>query len=497
MQGPGAKPVQLPALTREQLEQLSKPQLIDIVLLLQDQNRMLQERVRLLEEKNKQLEARVAELERQLGQNSSNSSKPPSSDPPWLPSKKKPKTGRKPGGQPGHAGHNREMVDADQVPDLRKVFPASTCDCGARLPRDESSPRRYQWVELPEVVEPEIHEVQLFSNVCPRCDKVHTPALPPGTPTGAFGPRVHALVALLTGTYRLSKRKAQALLQDLYRLDISLGSISACEAEVSLAVEQPVEEAHEHIQRAGSLHADETSWRQGSQKAWLWVAATSLVTVFLIHLRRNGEAARKLLGAFKGVLVTDRWSAYGFYAGPRQLCWAHLLRHFQGFAELSGKAGRIGQELTGKTKTMFKWWHAVRDGTLTRSTFQTQMSALKIEIEDLLIDGEICGSKKMSATCHDILAMAGHLWTFVSEPGVEPTNNAAEQALRHAVIWRKVSFGTHSAGGSRYVSRVLTVVATCGQQGRNALDYITAACTARLHHATAPSLLPANAFSPA
>jgi transposase len=484
-------------LTREQLEQLSKPQLIDIVLLLQDQNRLLQERVRILEEKNKQLEARVAELERQLGQNSSNSSKPPSSDPPWLPSKKKPKTGRKPGGQPGHEGHHRELVDADQVPDLRKVFPVQSCDCGARLPRGESDPRRYQWLELPEVVEPELHEVQLFSSVCPRCGKVHVPVLPPGTPTGAFGPRVHALVALLTGTYRLSKRKAQALLQDMYRLDISLGSISACEAEVSLAVEQPVEEAHEHIQQASSLHADETSWRQGSQKAWLWVAATSLVTVFLIHLHRSGEAAKKLLGAFQGVLVTDRWSAYGFYAGPRQLCWAHLLRYFQGFAERSGKAGMIGQELADKTKTMFKWWHAVRDGTLARSTFQTRMSGLKIEIEDLLIEGEICGPEKMAATCHDILKVAVHLWTFVKEPGVEPTNNAAEQALRHAVIWRKVSFGTHSAGGSLYVARVLTVVATCVQQGRNALDYITAACTARLHHTAAPSLLPLNAVIPA
>ena len=194
------------------------------------------------------------------------------------------------------------------------------------------------------------------------------------------------------------------------------------------------------------------------------------MTVFLIHLFRSAEAARKPMEVFQGVLVTDRWSAYGFYAGPRQLCWAHLLRPFQGFAERSSKAGMIGQELADKTKKMFKCSHAVRNGKLARSTFQTRMSGLKIEIDDLLIEGEIFGPKDIAATCHDILKVAVHLWTFVKEPGFEPTNNAAEQALSHAVFWRKVSFGTHSAGGSLCVARMLAVVATCLQQGRNALD---------------------------
>ena len=316
--------------------------MVDIVLLLQGQNRMIQERVRLLAEKNKQLEARVEELKRQLVQKWSNSSKPPSSDPPWFSRKKKHKAGRNPGSQPGHEGHHPGLVDADQVPDLRKVFPSKTCDCGAKLPRDESDPRRHQWVELPEVVEPIIHEVQLFSSVYPRCGRVHVPSLPPGTPTGAFGPRLHA--------------------------------------------------------------------------------------------------------------------------------------------------GMIVRELTDKTKLMFNWWHAVRDGMLARSTFLAQMSGLKLEIKDFLIEA-ICGSKKMAATYHDFLAIARYRWTIVSEPVVEPPTNAAEQALRHAVIWWKVNFGTHSAGGSLYVERVLTVAATCLQQGRNALDYVTAACTARLYHAAAPSLI--------
>lgn len=314
MQGPDDKPIQLPTLTREQLEQLSKPQLIDIVLLLQEQNRLLQARVA-------QLEARVAELERQLGLNSSNSSKPPSSDPPkaWWKRSRKKKSGRKRGGQPGHDPHFRALVPVEQVADLTVVRP-KRCDCcgSTRIEIDAGHPRRHQVVEIPPI-QPTVSEWQLLSGTCLDCGHVVVARLPAGIPCGSFGPRLQSLVALLSGVYHQSKRFIQSMLSDVFGVPMCLGSIASCERAVSRALEAPVEEAHRHVQAAGVLHADETGWREGPRRAWLWVAASALVTVFLIHLSRGRQAARQLLGGFQGVLVSDRWGPYSIHRGLRQL----------------------------------------------------------------------------------------------------------------------------------------------------------------------------------
>jgi len=475
----------LPLLKREDLEQLSKPQLIEIVLLLQEQNRILREQVR-------KLEARVEELERRLNEHSGTSSKPPSSDPPWakLKRKKKEKSGRKPGGQPGHDGHRRELLPPEKVDELQQITPKRCSCCGKALHGKDPAPKRYQWSELPATIKPTVHEVQLHTLRCQNCGASNTPDLPPGTPTGAFGPRVQAMVAVLTGVYRLSKRKVVYLMQDFFHLQICLGSVSACEAAVSDAVSEPVGEAHQYVQKSSVLNADETGWWQRHLRSWLWVAATPMVVVFLVQWRRNSDAAKELLGKFAGVLVSDRWSGYDYFKGRRQQCWAHLRRYFEAFSELPGGPGRIGKELLGNVRIMFKWWHQVRDGTLTRAVFIVRMEQIQKDIEALLSKGERCGHSRMSKTCRKILAVSEHLWTFVTEDGVEPTNNFAERMLRHAVIWRKISFGTHSEEGSRFVERVLTVTATCWLQSRNPLDYIAEACRAKLFNLSAPSLLP-------
>jgi transposase len=239
-------------------------------------------------------------------------------------------------------------------------------------------------------------------------------------------------------------------------------------------------------------HLDETSWRQNGKRAWLWVAVTSMVTVFVMRCSRGSQVARELLGErFGGIVVTDRYSAYNWYPVRwRQLCWAHLVRDFEAMRERGGTSEAIGEALLGQAHQMFTWWHRVREGTLARSTFRSYMSALRKEVHRLLEVGSRCGVPKTEGTCREILKRREALWTFVQVEGVEPTNNVAERSIRPGVQWRKGSFGTQSEAGSRFVESLMTVVATLKQQKRGVLDYLTAAHEAALRGETAPSLLP-------
>jgi transposase len=224
------------------------------------------------------------------------------------------------------------------------------------------------------------------------------------------------------------------------------------------------------------------------------VAVTTWVTVFLVRLSRGGQVARDLLGkSFHGILITDRWSAYNWYAVRwRQLCWAHLLRDIEAMIGRGGCSKDMGEALRCQAHQMFHWWHRVRDGTLKRSSFRSYMTPVRREVERLLEAGTTCGHPKTEGVCREILKVRPALWTFVHLEGVEPTNNAAERAIRPGVLWRKGSFGTQSAQGSRFVEVMMTVVATLKQQQRNPLDYLTAACEAVLRDEVAPSLLPAD-----
>lgn len=456
------------------------------------ENEQLKARVTELEAKLDAALARIARLEERTLRNSSNSSSPPSSDPPDASRRKqKRKTGRKRGGQPGHEGHSRPLVSVEKVDKLIVVKPERCDGCGARLAgQDDPEPLRHQVVEIPEP-KPEVIEVQRHAEQCARCGAVTRAPLPEGIPPGAFGPRLQAMVAICTGFFRLSKRMTQSLLEDFHNVSLSSGSIIACEQAVSAALEAPVKEAHEYVQRQPVGHADETGWRQGAKRAWLWVAATPLVTVFLIHASRGAIAARELLGVFAGVLVSDRWSAYnGWSLRLRQLCWAHLLRDFTWISERGGKATRIGKDLVAEVERLFHLGHRVRDGTLKRSSFRVYMGEVRRRVEALLDEGTACGHAGAEGKCRSILKLKEALWTFVRVEGVEPTNNAAERDIRHGVIWRKISFGTDSARGSRFVERILTVVISLKKQNRNVTDYITQACHAALLQKPAPSILP-------
>jgi transposase len=460
---------------------------------IQDYIRGLESRVAALEAVVQRLEATVHDLTERLQQDSRTSSRPPSSDPPQAIGRR-PRhepSGRRPGGQPGHEGHTRALLPIERVDVVIPVKPERCSRCQHPVHGEDGQPQRHQVSEIPPV-KPSVTEYQLHQLVCPVCGETTGAKLPVGVPSGEFGPRVQAVTALCTGAYHLSKRTTQRVMEDLFGVSISLGTLASLEQSTAQAVAVPVAEARRDVQRQPAAYLDETGWREGRQRAWLWTAVTASVTVFVVRLSRSGMVARELLGErFWGDLVTDRWSAYTWYPSwRRQLCWAHLLRDIEAMIERGGRSREIGEALRAQARQMFYWWHRVRDGTLAHASFASYMRPVRREVERLLEAGQTCGMPKTEGSCREILKLRRALWTFVRHAGVEPTNNAAERAIRPGVLWRKGSFGTHSPEGSRFVEAMMTVVATLKQQHRNVLDYVTAACEATLCGKTAPSLLP-------
>jgi transposase len=463
---------------------------------LERENAQLRARLAAAEERIRVLELRIVALEARLAQRSGNSSRPPSSDPPGAPPPALPphKTGRKRGGQPGHEKHGRALVPPSQVTRTHVLKPDACEHCGNSLTGHDPDPLRHQVFELPKLVA-EVDEYQRHSLVCEDCGAVTLAALPPGVPTGQFGPRLQAVVALCTGAYRLSKRTTGEMFKDVFGLPISLGSVANLEQVTSEAITAPVVELAKAILEEPVVHADETGWFEKSKRAWLWGAVGSMAALFLVRLSRGADVAQELLGAaFAGILVSDRWSAYAWVDPTRrQVCWAHLLRQFRGFQAHGPKATEIGHALEILTETMFHAWHRVRDGTETRAEFRKLMGPLSEQVVVWLQDGASCSVEKVAGRCREILKLEPALWTFVDVEGVEPTNNAAERILRQGVLWRKGSFGTDSPSGSRFVERILTVVTTLRLQRRSVLDFLTDACDAALNGRAAPSLLPNRA----
>ena len=437
------------------------------------------------------LQEQVRTLEERLNQTSRNSSRPPSSDPPQPQRPRRPPGKRRRGGQPGHPGHTRPLVPVEEVDEVVALKPKQCRSCHAPLSGDDASPFRHQVIEIPPI-KPVITEYQWHQLTCSECGETTRAPWPDGVPSGTYGPRIQATVALCTGVYRLSKRTTQQAMDEVFGVPMSVGTISQLEQATTAAVAAPVEEARTYVHEQAVAHLDETSWRQGGKRAWLWVAVTSWVTVFLVRMSRGGPVAHELLGeTFAGILVTDRYSAYNWYPVRwRQLCWAHLLRDFEAMRAREGRSEEIGEALLAQAHQMFTWWHRVREGTLQRSTFRTYMTPLRREVERLLEAGSRCGVPKTAGACRDILKRREALWTFVQVAGVEPTNNAAERSIRPGVLWRKGSGGTQSEAGARFVESMLTVVSTLKQQQRNVLAYLTAVCEAALQGKAAPSLLP-------
>ena len=443
------------------------------------------------------LTARVAELEARLRQDSSNSSRPPSSDGPGTKRQQKRPTGRRPGGQAGHKKHERALLPREQVQRVVELVPEECQGCKRRLRGLDSTPRRHQVVEVPPlsafVTEYRCHALQ-----CPGCGVVTRGELPAHA-RSVFGDRLAALASLLVGKYRLSKRLVKDALSDMVGVELSVGSVSNLEGEMSQALAPAATEALASVRAAEAVNADETGFTQGREggragRAWLWVVATARVVVFHIATSRSGKVARHLLGAhFAGFLTTDRWSAYEWVdAGLRQLCWAHLTRDFQGFIDRGGRGGRIGRELMRERNRFFKWYHRVRDSTLAREQFEKRMREVERRVGQLLREAALRAEKKTAGMAREILKWEKCLWTFVDVPELEPTNNYGERCIRHAVMYRKTSFGTQSEEGSRFLERIFTATTTLKLQGRDVLAFLTETLAAHRRGLPGPSLLPSG-----
>lgn len=438
-----------------------------------------------------QLEAENAELRVRLQQNSSNSSRPPSSDPPHVkPAPARPATGRRRGGQPGHPRHERTLLPPTQVVDHRP----SVCDhCGGMLLGTDPRPEVRQVVELPRPAPQVVHH-RLHGLKCLACGTA-TRAAVPRDAAGEYGPQLQAALALFSGAYRLSKRSIVAVCRDYFGVPISVGQVCALEQETAAALQPAVEAARDHV-RTQPVNVDETSWPEASRKAWLWVAVTRWVSVFAIHRSRSRAAFADLMGPAVAVVVTsDRFSAYSHLPPERrQVCWAHLRRDFQAMIDRGGGGRPIGEALLAQADALLKAWREVREGTRSRAAFQSEvLPARREDLEATLVRGQACGCAKTAGVCAELHHLRASLWTFAAYDGVEPTNNAAERAVRHAVCWRKTSYGTASAAGSRFVERILTVVASCRQQGRVAVEFVRKSLEAVRHATTPPSLIPTPA----
>jgi len=452
------------------------------------------------DERLDKLERLVAELSRRLDENSGNSHRPPSSDGPGARGKRKTKNKdkkrsktnarRKQGAQRGHRGHHRGLLPPEQVGHVVDHFPAECDDCGADLPKKEDpEPLRIQTTEVPpirsEVTEDRYHVVTCDCGCSSRAKPVST---------SAFGPRLMALITLFTGVYHLSRRRTVAMLGDVLGVTISVGAVSAMESRASEAMKPAADEAWDVVEQARVKHADATTWLHKGATRQLWVLASSLATVFRIVVDGSAATIRPFFGACKGILVSDRATVFVslWKMKLRQICWSHLLRKFVSFSERDGPAKQVGNELLELTGLLFDYWHAYKDGKLSKKKLLEWMAPVRKQMEARLQRAVDAGIEHVSGSCADILAHRQALWTFLSRDDVEPTNNHAEQEIRDFVLWRKRCFGAQSERGHRYAERVMTVAHTARKQNKNAFSFLTACCEAHLTNAASPSLFAAE-----
>jgi transposase len=446
--------------------------------------------------RNAALEARVADLEAHLrtpGKNPRNSSQPPASVHPHAkPAPERPPSSKPPGGQLGHPKAERALVPSDRVTTTVPLKPARCRRCGARLVGSDPAPVRHQVWELP-ACQPLIIEYRRHRLVCPRCATVTAAPLPEGVPRGQSGPRLTAAVGVLMAWFRQSKRRVGLLLEALFGIPCSAGWAVKLQGQVTQALAPCYQELRQALRTTATAALDESPTKEGKAKAWLWTAVTPQFTVLAQRPSRAADLARELLGPDDaGVVTSDRYPGYDWLPlEQRQLCWAHLRRDFQALVDAGGPGQRIGRRLVGATRQLFHEWHRFRQATITRATLRRRLRPVQAEVYDALETGTLCRQASTAGTCGHILDRFDALWTFLDHAGVEPTNNAAERALRHGVIWRKLSFGTQSAAGSRFVETLLSVSETCRQQGRRVWDFVTRACQALVARQPAPQLLTA------
>jgi transposase len=437
-----------------------------------------------------QLREQMIWLQERLKVDSRNSSKPPSSDGPGSGNRAQRRASqRKRGAQKGRPGSFRALLPEADVDAVHDCAPVAACDCGGTV-AVQGKPVRHQVFDIPPVV-PEVKEYRLYSGLCAQCGRGHRAALPPGVPSGQIGPRALALIGVLGTRFHLTQGKVRDLLAQTLGLDFSVGAISQAHGKVAAALKAPVAEAAASLVDAPVLHMDETRYPREGSANWVWGAVQPKLAVFSILPSRARYVAQDLIGvAPKGVVVSDRYAAYAYIdASQRQVCWAHLMRDFTRISQRAGWPGRIGRRLLGLGYLMFRWRER---GSATGVEFEPIMRRVRRALEQG-VEQRSC--TRTANTCTNLLKLWPALWGFLTHPGAEPTNNAAEQALRGIVLKRKISGPTRSRRGDEFIARGFSVHETCQRQGLDLWAYLQRAMVAWIDKVPHPSLLPVIAPS--
>ena len=453
------------------------------------------------------LATELASLREQIGRSSRNSSKPPSSDGPGFKPPERKGSGRKRGAQPGHPGSGPELLPIERVDQVVEHHPEACRRCGTLLEGEDSDPLRHQVLEIPPIM-PVVIEHRLHRLVCPCCSTSTCATLPADVDASHYGPRLSALVGLLGSVFPLSFSKTQSLLVQLLGIEMSRGAIARVRQRLSAALVQPMAQALEIARLQPVAYVDETGAPTGNadgnnptgKRGWQWVMVTGVVTVFLQGLSRSAAAALELLGhGFGGIVVSDRFSAYNHLpTQQRQLCWAHLIRDLRAIAERPGASADFGSALLVLQQELFEHWHRYKERTIDWPGLQDSSRLIRQDFEATLQRVVELGCERSERTpwartvrtCRQILQVADGLWTFLETQGIEPTNNAAERALRQSVIQRRISHGVQSRQGAICRSRLLTVTTSLRQQGRYVWAFLEQAWIAHHRGGLMPSLLP-------
>jgi transposase len=460
-----------------------------------------------LRAENAALRERIEELARRLNRDSSNSSLPPSRDQPLSRAERRRRARekakelakrqgqRKPGGQPGHEGKTREMAPVERVDRFFSHLPEA-CGCGHRFDGTEEragDPVILQKWELPPI-RPLIFQHERLRLYCPCCGKPRLAELPEGVSESAFGPRIEAHIATFAGVYRLSRRQIASVVSEALGIPISVGAVDAVIMRMSEVLKDPWRVLHEAVKQASVVHADETSWSTRGREQWLWLAACAFAACFRIDPGRTKQAAQELLGdEFGGFVVSDRYASYHWLdVLQQQLCWAHLVRQLVDLSQRAGASGKLGTKLLGAAREVVKIHRRYLADGHDLDWLRATLLPLRERIRGLLEQGARSRNTRTQNFCAGLLEEHDALWTFcdVEDLNIPVTNNAAERALRHAVLIRRVQHGTQSEQGDRWVERILSIVETCRLQGRSALQYLIDAATAAHHGRPAPSPLP-------
>lgn len=447
-------------------------------------------------EQNDKLKRKIAQLEK----NSTDSSKPPSSDNP-KDKNQQPKTNndnnkkRKPGGQPGHKGSMRELIPVEEADDVLHYYPEKCENCGKALPQDKTAnevgkPFRWQVAEI-EPIKPIITEHQGHTTLC-ECGCQTSASLPAEVLTSNFGPRLTSIIAYLAAVLHVSRRGTREFCETLLNINIALGSVQNLLEGTSDALEPIDKKLKDALPKEPVLNSDETGWRD----RWLWIFVASTFIYFQAAKSRSSKVLVDVLGnVYQGILCVDRWGAYTkYHKGLFQICWAHLKRDFLGILKI-GEAAQsedaivFAQTMEKLRKKIMAVWYLFKEGHISRSELIKKTKSARNAIRRCLKQYMHSEEKCVQTLAKKLFKRRDDLFTFIFYEGVEPTNNIAERGIRPAVQWRKICFGNRSDNGATLTSRLLTVTRTCWLQKRNPLEFLVDTVTAHRSGQTAPSLI--------